>query len=696
MQATSPLTAPRVLCERHAKLHRAASTDVVHLISLCLDVSPRWSVPRAAKTGALRWFSRVLDARRRNIDPDLLDHELTQALRLAARLGHNEVVEYIVSLPDVHVPIRGALEEAAARGDAALVASLSHRRVNDACLASAAVEAAKNGHLQVLQDIAATLGGVAFLSQNLDIYALQPGHLSVVEWLASQSWIFPSSLEIVADVVASNGTLETMRWFHEHAPKEATTDPNLVNSAARQQNWAVLEYLVDTVQLPLSSVAFACVVESGPLELTTKFFKRNSTPSAPITIEPKLLLDVAAAGKTDVLEFLFVSFPDVLKGTPLLDWAAKSREISVIEWIESHVSAELLLPMTGLALVHAAEVNALTLLQWLKARGVNDWSPQVLQRAVFNQADLDLIQWLLTEHYDEVWTPSVMLTLAERGRHDVLKWIHSEIKDDDSWSDRLMDVAASSGRLETLQWLEAHRSLRCTTGGLNQAAMFEQWSTVDWLLDSHQVDGDNETLRFVASAGRVEIVERLLSKADDLNGAIRDCLSSAKDSDDDNQNHFAVVRLLCDNGAKVSDASCLAHCAKNGQLEILQWLFTQKLFTSITLDILVQATRHGQAAVVRWMLRHVTPMQRLTVSQVVSLAASMGEQDVLEALVDFLGPSCVTPQLLYSTSQFGPRHLGSTVAAWLFDHIADKGNVVWRSVLASTCPAVQHWASQHV
>ncbi|KAJ0399686.1 hypothetical protein P43SY_003691 [Pythium insidiosum] len=642
------------------------------------------------KSGARRWLARVLDARRPTIDPDLLDHELTKALRVAARLGHVEIVEYILSLPDVRVPVKGALEEAAVRGDTALIASLSPRRTNDACLASAAETAAKHGQLEVLQAIATTLGGVEFLSNSLDLHALQTGHLHVVEWLASQNWVFPSNLPIVAEIVASSGTLETIRWLHQHAPPEAMAQDNLVDFAARQENWEVLEYLVETVQRPLTSVAFACVAENGPLELTIKLWGLTAS----IVIETQAVLNVAAAGRLDVLGFLCDKNP------------AKSGELDVLEWVERNVSAEVIRPMTGLALVHAAQANKLELLQWIQGRGVNDWSPQVLQQAVMYNADLSLIQYLLTEHFNQVWAPAAMMKLAMCGRVDVFQWIHSEIKNLDGWDERLMDVAASSGHLETLQWLATHCSLRCSARGLSQAAMCDHWRVVAWLLEEQDVEVDAETLYYAASAGQVEIATRLLSRVQDLNQALNVSVSTGfapTGQPDDQRSNLPMVQLLCGKGAKCTDVGSMANCAKNGQLETLQWLHAQKQLTDIPFDMLVQATRHGHSAMVRWMLRHAAPTQhpsRLH-AQVVSVAAQLGEQDVLEVLVDRLGAACVTPQLLHSVSCFGPRHLGCTVAAWLYERIVDKNSrivdknsVNWQTIRASTCPAVQHWARQ--
>ncbi|KAJ0402264.1 hypothetical protein ATCC90586_005091 [Pythium insidiosum] len=669
------------------------------------DAPPLHCVPAAAslsrfrsaftKTGARRWLARVLDARRPTIDPDLLDHELTKALRVAARLGHVEIVEYILSLPDVRVPVKGALEEAAARGDTALIASLSARRTNDACLASAAETAAKHGQLEVLQAIATTLGGVEFLSNSLDLHALQAGHLHVVEWLASQNWVFPSNLPIVAEIVASSGTLETIRWLHQHAPPEAMTQDNLVDFAARQENWEVLEYLVETVERPLSSVAFACVAENGPLELTIKLWGLTAS----IVIETQAALNVAAAGRLDVLGFLCDKNPGALTNAPLLDWAAKSGELDVMEWVERNVSAEVIRPMTGLALVHAAQANKLELLQWIQGRGVNDWSPQVLQNAVMYNADLSLIQYLLTEHFKQVWAPAAMMKLAMCGRVDVFQWIHSEIKDLDGWDERLMDVAASRGHLETLQWLATHCSLRCSARGLSQAAMCDHWRVVAWLLEEQDVEVDAEALYYAASAGQVDIATRLLSRVQDLNEALNASVSTGfapTGQPDDQRSNLPMVQLLCGKGAKCTDVGSLANCAKNGQLETLQWLHAQKQLTDIPFDMLVQATRHGHSAMVRWMMRHAAPTQRPSRlhAQVVAVAAQLGEQDVLEVLVDRLGAACVTPQLLHSVSCFGPRHLGCTVAAWLYERIVDKNSVNWQTIRASTCPAVQHWARQ--
>ncbi|KAJ0402262.1 hypothetical protein ATCC90586_005089 [Pythium insidiosum] len=238
---------------------------------------------------------------------------------------------------------------------------------------------------------------------------------------------------------------------------------------------------------------------------------------------------------------------------------------------------------------------------------------------------------------------------------------------------------------------------------LVSAAVGKQWAVAEWLLDCYQLKATRPALYLAATTGQVKIVAKMLqqqSPIDDMDNTLTESIGSglpAKTDPEDEHSNFAIVKMLCESGAKCVEEKLpgnLVGCAENGQLETLQWLHARGVFLEVADGMVDYAAKKGHAAIVRWLLRHCKPSDRLSLLEAVATAVELGEQEVLEVLVDYIGSECLDWDVLISaSSEDKTRQVGSTLVEWIYERMANKDDIDWEELRGEwSCVAVRRWA----
>ncbi|CAI5709666.1 hypothetical protein KXD40_005430 [Peronospora effusa] len=155
----------------------AANDLVLEHVNAFLDLSPKWTLMRAALAGHLHLVQRVS---RRN--PKKFQRCCQEAMDSAAEFGHLEVVQWL------------------------------HTNRREGCTTDAMDMAACNGHLKIVQWL--HKNRTEGCTTNAIDFAAQLGHLEVVQWLHFNRK--EGATHYAIDNAATYGHLDVIQWLYAH------------------------------------------------------------------------------------------------------------------------------------------------------------------------------------------------------------------------------------------------------------------------------------------------------------------------------------------------------------------------------------------------------------------------------------------------------------------------------------------------
>ncbi|GLD92556.1 hypothetical protein PINS_up001115 [Pythium insidiosum] len=476
---------------QHADARVAALEHVADQVQALLDVSGRVSLTRAAATGYVSLFERVLVRQSRELD-DIATSEvdralmreywLGQALVAAVKHGHLSLVQRIHALHPEPLRVH-SLRRAASRGDLAMLEWLlanRHRdelcalsipaapseRFLDCCTAPLCRAAQSAGKLHVVR----WLYEHALVRQlrNLGDRAAELGDLEMVQWIHAQRAPHAFSAHAM-DGAAAGGFLDVVRFLHEHRTEGCT---------AQAINGALLGRHDDVVAF-LRSIG-------APEEPTLMFFIRAS-----------------GSGRVDLLEreTVFLSSRNTSWLNPALLAAARLGQLPVVQWL---VLCRRMV-CSPFALGPAAANGHLHLLQWVHAHDCGNWTLDVMDQAA-ERGQLAVVQWLHANR-SEGCSFFAMDHAAAYGHLDVVRWLHHHRTE--GCTTRAMDFAATGGHLDVVRFLHEHRHEGCTTGAMDGAAANGHLHVVQWLHEHRSEGATTEAMDRAAANGHLEMVRWL-------------------------------------------------------------------------------------------------------------------------------------------------------------------------------------------
>lgn len=164
MSARSPLTSVAVVLRAQSDVN--ALHHVVDAISALLDVSPQWTIAKAAFQVHVHLLARLVmnssgdNEQRDHVNLETREAQFEKAMCKAARGGHLHVLEWLqrhyLPSPERGVDVRGAMIEAVRsdigpNSDLRVIRWLDRHYPADLCDPHALEQAAGNGDIHVLQ-----------------------------------------------------------------------------------------------------------------------------------------------------------------------------------------------------------------------------------------------------------------------------------------------------------------------------------------------------------------------------------------------------------------------------------------------------------------------------------------------------------------------------------------------------------------
>lgn len=352
----------------------------------------------------------------------------------------------------------------------------------------------------------------------------------------------------------------------------------------------------------------------------------------------KLFSDMISKGNLNDLQKLIgcgFDFP-VDDLSHLCNVAAKNGKQDILLWLKNNGH-----PIFADNLTKGAAIGGrLEILKWAVNEG-HRLNPWLALHATLG-GNLDVLKWYLIEKQGIANLPLVLHEAAFRGHLHILKWFIEEQKVHPFES--TCSAAAMGGHFEILKWL---RQISCPWNGNtcalaiknNHLEIFEwaiengcPWKIFlitneyfrdpDYLLkwDTANYYGspsDCDELIYspsecAAQLGYLDILIKMKEKGYPLDHKIP--IGAAKG------NHLHILKWAFENGSNFGKGICsrvCKHAAKNGNLEILEWVkqqrdWTPDTFKKIFLSVCRKAASGGQLHVLKWARENNLPWDERT------------------------------------------------------------------------------------
>jgi hypothetical protein len=538
----------------HARPDIAGLPHVLATIDACMGVAECWTVTHACALGSFRLLQCIVKpiaAYRHKLSEDELLFQRAQ--------------------------FRRGMEIAAARGDLAVIQLLVTELMPDAPITTAIREAARCGHMHVLQWLADNCAGRIQWTSEEWFAAAAAGHMDVLEWLFRT----------------------TSKAEHEGSVDYARLAGELVEISARRGDLPLLQWLCMVVQsssttpmkCPTSAIAFAAA--GGHLEVAKLITQHGLLRSnIPIRMD-----EAAANGHLHVLEYFNATGKGYfLKRTT--DEAARNGQLHVVQWLHANRREG----CTKLAMDSAAANGHLATVQWLHENRREGCTTAAMDSAAAN-GHLQVVEWLHASR-GEGCTPAAMDGAAANGHLDILEWLHTHRSE--GCTAFAMAKAASGNHLEVMQWLHAHYFDRLFSPSakfdyapaLCEAAANGHVRVLQWFHEANLPDQRSWT-RYVmdnaAGNGHLETVKWLHANRRD------GCTANAMDWAAGN-GHLEVAQWLHANRGEGCTMSAMDDAAGRAHLEVVQWLHLNRK-EGCTVRAMDDAAGAGHLEVLRFLRR---------------------------------------------------------------------------------------------
>jgi hypothetical protein len=315
--------------------------------------------------------------------------EVTDVMVINAAFGGDlAVMEYVVAAVGGEVDPdrwRQTILNAAQSGQLAMVQWVAGRGVwEEGDMGDAAVEAARVGHLPVLQYLLQQYPAeVAAMARYIAAAAAGNNHMAVLQW-ACDTW--PDKQQVMwCRVVGGQDTLQGIT-------------PYLLSSYVRQGHVAVLQWVVSHAP-PAAGEVVRGALQRGMAD------------------------EAAREGQVGVLQWLHQQDPALSRcSAAAAGEAAAGRHLAVLQWLQEH-HPTLRIPPAAVKAAASSAAASSELLEWLAEHYPRAQVLQVAQQQGAERGDLRLLKWLQA-HHPEV-QPSGAVWAAAVGDGCVLRWLRS-------------------------------------------------------------------------------------------------------------------------------------------------------------------------------------------------------------------------------------------------------------------------------
>jgi hypothetical protein len=220
---------------------------------------------------------------------------------------------------------------------------------------------------------------------------------------------------------------------------------------------------------------------------------------------------------------------------------------------------------------------------------------------------LDILQWMHKEGLYNRCAPYGLRDAAKYGHLEVLKWLHEH--DHDEYTHYAMDEAAENGFLNVVIWLHENTKAGCTQYAYVKALENGFLSVAVWLHENKQEDikikrKNEPTVYFsfviekVAKNGHLEVLQWMVMNIPEMRKTV----------------------------------FCLDDAVKNGYLDLVIWCFnhTQRCYlTEVAMDTLAM---RGNMSMIRLLCQYNGVRDKLTMSKV----ARKGNLKMVKQICDYL------------------------------------------------------------
>ncbi|KAF1332575.1 Ankyrin repeat, partial [Globisporangium splendens] len=261
------------------------------------------------------------------------------------------------------------------------------------------------------------------LGTNMMKDAIRLRDLQLMDWIHAY---FPHmTRKINANLQAKSGSLEVIKWCHEH-------------------------------QLKFTKLAMAQAARFGHLEIT-RFLHEHRTEGC----DNYAMDNAARLGNLEIVKFLHENRPDSASANAM-DCAAEKRHFDVVQYLHKNNPAQ---QCTTVVMDHAAAAGRLDIVRMLHEERQEGCTTNAIDEAAWG-GHLDVIQFL-HEHRTEGCTPQAMEWAAFHGHLEVVRFLHENRSE--PVTAKAMDNAAGQGYLHIVQFLHENRSEGCTKRALHGA-----------------------------------------------------------------------------------------------------------------------------------------------------------------------------------------------------------------------------------
>lgn len=429
----------------------------------------------------------------------------------------------------------------------------------------------------------------------------------------------------VFEAAAAVGDLELFKWLHTNCP----FDPAIVNSsevaasAGGNDHVHILEWLLANRWSPQSKFPLDQVVKNNRREVLTWLDEHRceNDDEAPVSlyIGPGVIRDAAGRGDLDMFMWLF-NHPRDESVTYAGDGAAANGHVHVLDWLFEFHPQEAQCYLDGYT--DAARNGHLEVLQWLYAHYPKRFWTECMEAA--GEAGQLVIVAFLHEHGDEDDRIEGATVLAcSNGHFEVVKLLFELYPAE---CDHVIQLAGASGNLELFKWLHEIKGQDCTWANtINHTILNGHINVLEYIF-AHLGQRDRSmvwTINNAAMGNRRHVMEWMHAKVLELDAMLPD---PPQGFDRWHVNRDRIHSLP------------MTYAARNGNLEMLQWLVANG-YSDCTTLVMDSAASRGHLDVVKWL--HETRSEGCT-TNAMDTAASNGHLAVVKWLHEHRSEGCTT------------------------------------------------------
>ncbi|KAG3168879.1 hypothetical protein PI126_g3072 [Phytophthora idaei] len=559
------------------------------------------------------------------------------------------------------------------REDVQALKWLAERYSPDTSTTKAAVVAAREGRLDVLQWLHQSHHSRVHWGGDEWCEAVRGGHKDVVEWLHLHVKPHTDAAPQLIRDAARAGDLQLVQWLHGNYNLQLS---NALVEAEKGRQWGVVKWILSNSDVETPSVDMIAIAADGNIHFLQWVYTQGVGSPTSHTLE---VADFN--GYLSILQWLHDGPTKLVLSAATFREAARGGQLEVLKWLHERQCLA-----TSAAIEAAAENGFLKVVQWLYANRKEICTSRALDRAARN-GHLDVVKWL-HETGESFYCPAAINRAAEFGHLDVVKWLHANRTEGcstealdlpleaqlphvaqriDSFLDRarswtLSDVYECTSSLHCMRLLEDRRPAVESlyrewefNAVVAQAAKSGDLTSLAWLADSYMLDGTlSSAAQAAAASGQLPVLKWLLEKHKarvhwgglEWYEAIREGQTHVIEwlHQHATPNEDAVWRLVLDVatrgdlelvqcGWRQCDAlpptDCVDAAVKDGDLEFLKWVHANKLVDSLSGAVPISAAS-GHLDVLRWLYEEGG--ERELTADCMDQAASAGHLDVVKWL----------------------------------------------------------------